>query len=76
MINVKDLAKKLRHYAQQSPDHANSEVMIAFESGLAFPFHGGDEHTAMSTNATVKKFLVMTPDLKGDRLILKGSERH
>ena len=73
MITVKDLAKKLTAYAAKSPEAANTEVMMAFDHDVAFPFLRGDDHHAMGLGG-LKRFLVLIPHLKGDRLVLKGRE--
>lgn len=69
-ITVKDLAAKLASYALQYP---NDEVMIAHED-VAFSFGRGDTNQAMSFNGDTKRFLVLMPDEKGDRLVLKRQE--
>ena len=70
-ITAKDLAKKLRAYSQQSPDHANAEIMLVYNESDAFPFLGADDTTAMNMGTKVKRFLVFKPDMRGDRLELK-----
>ena len=72
MITVKDLAKKLRDYALQSPEHAKTEVFIAFDGDVAFPFHGANDGTAMNMHADVKRVLIFMPDIKGDKLEMKA----
>ena len=73
MITVKDLAKKLTAYAAKSPEAANTEVMLAFDHDIAFPFLRGDDNHAMGFGG-LKRFLVLIPDTKGDKLMLKGRE--
>lgn len=71
MITVKDLAKKLRDYAAQSPEHAATEIMLMFDGNVAFPFSMANATTAMDMGTNVKRFLVFMPDFKGDKLELK-----
>lgn len=71
MITVKDLAKKLTAYAQSNPD---TEVLLEFDGGVAFPFERGEDNTALGFDGlTEYKFLVFRPDLRGKKLVLKGS---
>ena len=76
MITAKELAKKLRAYAQQSPEHANAEIMLVYNESDAFPFAGANDTQAMNTGTKVKRFLVFQPDMKGDRLELKSGIAH
>lgn len=71
MITVKSLAKKLRDYAAQSPEHAETEVMLLFDQDVSFPFGAANSTTAMNTDTNVKRFLIFMPDFKGDRLEMK-----
>ncbi len=69
MITVRDLAKKLAKYPDQ-----DTEVMLEYDGGIAFPFLDGQDNTALGLdNMTKHKFLVFRPDLKGKRLHLKGN---
>ena len=75
MITAKDLAKKLTAYAKENPD---TLVFLEYDGGVAFPFGGGDNNEAfgpggLSGEGVMHKFLVLKPDLSGDRLVLKGS---
>lgn len=75
MITVKDLAKKLTAYARISPD---TEIMLAFDGDVAFSFERGDDHSAfgaggLNGEGQTYKFLVLHPDIKGKKLVLKGS---
>lgn len=71
MITVKELAKKLAIYAKTYPD---TEVLLEFDGGIAFPFERGEDNEAMGFDGMTKhKFLVFRPDVKGKRLVLKGS---
>ncbi len=73
MITVRDLAKKLSSYPDQS-----TEVYIAYDGDIAFPFGRGDDNSAfgpggLNGEGKVYKFLVLHPDVRGDKLVLKGS---
>lgn len=70
-ITCKELAKKLRDYAAQSPENAATEIMLMFDGNLAFPFAAANSTTAMDMGTNVKRFLVFMPDFKGDKLELK-----
>ena len=71
MITVKDLAKKLTAYARDNP---HTEVMIANTDGVAFSFERGEDNSAMGLDGMVEhKFLVLYGDVRGKRLVLKGS---
>lgn len=71
MITVRELALKLMIYAKNNPD---TEILLEFDGGVAFPFLDGQDNTAMGfDNLTEHKFLVFRPDVKGKRLVLKGN---
>ena len=70
MITVRDLAAKLTAYAVKYP---NTEVLLQFDGDVAFEFGGGDDHTAMGLDGA-KAFLVLKPDTKGTKLVLKGRD--
>jgi hypothetical protein len=73
MITVRDLAEKLIAYCSTAPGNGYTEVMIAFDGDIAFPFLCGNDNQAMEASGSIEKFLVLMPDLKsGKKLKLKG----
>lgn len=74
MITVRELATKLAAYANSSQGNGKVEVMLAFDGDMAFPFLEGQDNMAMGASGITERFLVLMPDLKGKRLMLKGKE--
>ena len=75
MITVRDLAQRLRHFANSSPENGQIEVMVVADEELALQFGKADTHTTMGPGARVAKFLVFYPDPKSPiKLQLKAKE--
>lgn len=74
MITVRDLITKLVAYANSAPHNADTEVMLQFDGDVAFPFLRGDDNNASGDGGLLYRFLVLVPDQKGKRLMLKGKE--
>ncbi len=71
-MKVSELRRHLRDYIEQDFRHNDVEVLLQFNDGEAFSVGGGQNYDAMGHGASMKRFLVLVPDLtsNGTRLEL------
>lgn len=75
MITVRDLAKRLRDFANARPENGQMEVMLVYDGDIALQFGGADNHTVIAPDGKMGQFLVFKSDPKSAiRLELKRKE--
>lgn len=72
-ITVRELADKLAIYCGTSPLAGSTEIMLAYDGDVAFAFGCGVDNQAMGISG-VERFLVLIPDLRSKKLMLKERE--
>ncbi len=71
-MKVSELRRHLRDYVEQDFRHNDVEVLVKWNEGEAFSVAGGENFDAMGVGLSMKRFLVLVPDLSsnGTRLEL------
>lgn len=74
-MKVSELRKHLRAYVEQDFKHNDVEVLIRYNEGEAFSVAGGQNHDAMGIGMSMKRFLVLVPDLTSNSTRLELSKK-